>query len=116
MNFQSEINEVIDAGRGAHGILVELGIWRAQFVLYVPMINGWLQKKMTTALVYSPQISESIVENKTYKTVAFFLLFCSGIRMPNTDSLKLHQVKAQEEFETSRRVNPNPQPKITPPS
>jgi len=111
MNFQHEINEVIDAGSGVHGLFVQLGIWRAQFVLYVPMINGWLQRKMTEALDYSPVITNDIVNYKSYKTAAFIIQFCSGIRLPNADSLKLHEVKKKEEFETAMRVNPNPPPK-----
>lgn len=87
-NSPNEIDAVIKAFSGDYGWTVRLSMIRAQFVLYVPLVNSWLQTKMTEAVVYSPVIATNIVTNKTYKAVAFIVYFCTGIKLPNEGSMK----------------------------
>ncbi len=67
--------------------------WRALLAVAVPLVNAKLQAKFTELLVASPGVANDIVSNKWYRAVDLTLRIGTGIRLPNQDSLTVHQAR-----------------------
>ena len=78
--------------RGENGLVAAIIAWRGFLALAVPLVNTKLQSKFTEILVASPNIANSIVQNKTYQAVALILKITIGISLPSQSSVLVHQV------------------------